>query len=215
MQLQRLERVVSEIGHPRGHLIKYLGTPEIEAHTKQCSSWKSTKVTTLANNLRARESNIYLVATDIESVQEILVRYNGTVVGGGVAFKYIDEYARRHIISSSIKNLIIKPSDVSALCVEFNEDADAIRINAMMYLYYYFAIFGDWVDSKTPTEKEIIEGVCLLLQETISTLIAKSNTLYKGIELDPSLDLLQMRLRLERLSLDSSDERVFNLREFL
>jgi len=215
MIIRRVEEMISEIGHPRGHLIKSSNSNEIDLHRRKLGGRElqinSKNKDELEQGLRVLTPNNYYIVTGLEETTEALVRAK-TIP----EYKFVDSYSRRHIVGSSIRNIIIEPSDIKSIADKVDDDPDAIRINTMMYLYYYFCLFSMWIpDENKKIEKTIIEGVCLLVQETISTLIAKGGTLYEGHNIDPYIDLLQMRLRLERLSLDSGNERVFNLREFL
>ena len=209
MGLIRLERLTSEIGHPRGHLLKHLNSPQQDYHIDLLGIG-GKELSSIPNLIKSVPNGYYYVGQKIDEIDELLVKISDTS-----KYVYIDEYAKRHIVSSSIKNIITDKKDLSDLAEEFDEHQDTIRVNSIMYIYYYYCIFTTWIKEEHKTEKQIIEGVCTLLYDTISTLINKQNTLYKDVNIDSYIDILQTRLKLERLSLFSSDERTLNLREFI
>jgi len=196
MEVKFLSEYIQEIGNPRRLFMNMIGSDARSIHTSIINS--SPFIDDENHKIWGMEGLVIIFNDELENIP-ILAKVTND--NNNISIKYVDCYARRHLVSSIIKNIMFNDTF-------FQDDDDydnemAVRSNAIQFMFLYFNYYNP---KNEYTALQLSESTILTLSETITTLQDKSLTAYRNNDAYGFIVLLQAAMRKEmvyKLNLES------------
>lgn len=100
-----------------------------------------------------------------------------------------DNYIKTYFLNSCIKNILLEPNEYSLI----------VKCNTLVYLFYYYSIYG----YKLKTLDKVTDNVIMYILQTIKILQDKADTLYRDYPARECIDQLRTSLQIEQLNNDT------------